>query len=69
MKIKPIEQQLDDLLPDDVKHKRRRAAARIEYFDGVAADLRRIGRMGPTVAEATANLKAALAAIRDDDIM
>lgn len=67
--MKTVEQQLDDMLPPDVQLKKRRAVARAKYFDGVAADLRRIGRMGPTVAEATANLKAALAAIRDDDIM
>lgn len=67
--MKTIEQQLDDMLPDHVKRKKRRAKARAEYFNGVATDLRRLGRMGPTLAEATANLKAAVAALRDDDIM
>ncbi len=67
--MKTIEQQLDDMLPPVVQLKRRRAAARYEYFNTLRTDLRRIGRMGPTVAEATANLKAAVAALRDDDIM
>jgi len=68
--MKTIEQQLDDMLPEHVKRKKRLDRKRAEYFDGVASGFRRIARAGPTVAEATANLKAAVAAMRDpDDIM
>ncbi len=67
--MKTIEQQLDDMLPPDVKRRRQLAASRLNHWRNVSANLRRIGRMGPTVAEATANLKAAVAALRDDDIM
>jgi len=64
--MKTIERQLDDMLPPDVHVRMCRNRARTEHCRKVSANLQRIGRMGPTVAEATANLKAALAALRDD---
>lgn len=64
--MKTIEEQLDDMLPPDVQRRLRRKRASTEHYRKVSASLRRLGRIGPTVAEATATLKAAVAALRDD---
>lgn len=67
--MKTIEQQLDDMLPEDIKRQRPLAAARTEYFENVAFGLREIGRAGLTVAQATKNMNAALAAADKKNIM
>ncbi len=67
--MKTVEQQLDDMLPEDVQRRRRLAAARTKYFANVAANLRAIGRAGLTAEQATKNLKANAAVMRDKGIM
>ena len=58
--MKTIEQQLDDMLPDDVKRNRELATRRAEYFDRLGKDLRSIGRVGVTAEQANRNLRRAM---------
>lgn len=65
--MKTIEQQLDDMLPEDVTRRRRLAIQRIEYFENVAKNLRELGRFGLTAAQAAKNLKANLEKFREQN--
>lgn len=67
--MKIVEEQLDDMLPEDVRRQRRRAAARAEHFKSVAAGLRELGRAGVTVEQAAKNLNAAVAKARNENLM
>lgn len=67
--MKTIEQQLDEQLPPGVRTQKRNAQQRAEYFDRLARDLRAIGRVGLTAAQAARNLKANMQAGRDRGIM
>jgi hypothetical protein len=57
--MKTIEQQLDALLPPNVRTQKRNAAQRAEYFDRLARDLRAIGRAGVTAEQAARNMRRA----------
>lgn len=62
--MKTIEQQLDEMLPEDFKRRRRLAAARIKYFESMTAGLWKIARAGLTAEQAARNLNANLRELR-----
>ncbi len=67
--MKTIEDQLDDMLPEDFKRRRRLAASRTAHIESIAACLRKLGRAGVTVEQAARNINAAVAEARKQDIM
>lgn len=56
--MKTIEQQLDDMLPEDFKRQRALAAARIKYYKRIGTALRQINDAYPTAFELSENIKA-----------
>ena len=67
--MKTIEEQLDDMLPEDVRRRRRLKRSHTVWVESIAADLRVLERTGMTVEQFARNLNSAVPKPRKQNIM